>query len=52
MGIGQGDNLPGVGGIGKNFLITSHRGVEHHLTDGGALSTNSLTGKTTAILKS
>ena len=34
--IGQRDDLPAVRGIGEDFLIAGHRGVEHHLAHGGA----------------
>ena len=33
---GEGDDLPGVGGIGEDFLVTRHRGIEADLADGGA----------------
>jgi hypothetical protein len=36
MGIGQSDDLPGIGRIGKDFLITGHGGIEYHLSDGVA----------------
>ena len=28
---GEGDDLPGIAGVGHHFLITGHRGVEAHL---------------------
>ena len=34
--IGQGNDLPGIGGIGKNLLVTGHRRIENHLADGHA----------------
>ena len=38
MGKGEGDDLPGIGRIGEDFLIAGHRGIEadfaHRLTDG------------------
>ena len=30
---GEGDDLAGIGGIGENFLISGHGGVEAHLAD-------------------
>jgi hypothetical protein len=34
--IGQGDDLAAVAGVGQDFLVAGHRGVEHHLTGGVA----------------
>ena len=31
---GEGDELPGIGGIGEDLLIAGHRGVEADFTDG------------------
>ena len=36
----QCDDLPGVGRIGEDFLVTGHRGVEHHLTGTRGFRTN------------
>ena len=33
---GEGDELPGIGGIGEDLLIAGHRGVEADLADGVA----------------
>ncbi len=33
MGEGEGDDLGGVGGIGQDFLVAGHRGVEADLAD-------------------
>ena len=33
MGISQGDDLFGVGGIGEDFLIPGHGGIEYHFAD-------------------
>ena len=33
---GEGDDLPGIGGIGEDFLVAGHGGVEAHLADGVA----------------
>ena len=32
VGIGKGDQLTAVAGVSQNFLVTRHRGVEHHLS--------------------
>lgn len=29
MGIGQANNLPGIAGIGENFLVTGETGIEN-----------------------
>ena len=34
VGIGEGDDLPGVGRIGHHLLVAAHHGVEHHLARG------------------
>ena len=31
--IGQGDQLPQIGGVRQDLLIAGHRGIEHHLAD-------------------
>jgi len=31
LGVGHGDHLPLVGGVGEDFLVAGHGGVEHHL---------------------
>jgi hypothetical protein len=36
MGEGEGDDLSGIGGIGENFLVAGHGGVEAHLAHGMA----------------
>ena len=33
---GEGDELPGIGGIGEDLLVAGHRGVEADLADGVA----------------
>ena len=40
VGIRQGDDLASVGRIGQDFLVTGHRGVENHLSNSPAFSTN------------
>jgi hypothetical protein len=32
VGIGQTDNLPGITGVGENFLITGEAGVENNFS--------------------
>ena len=32
--VGQGNDLPAVGWVGKDFLIAGHRGVEHDFAGG------------------
>jgi hypothetical protein len=51
MRIGQGDNLPRIGGIGEDFLITAHGGVENNLTNRATLSTYCQAFENTAIFK-
>ena len=51
MGIGQGDDLSGVGGVGEDLLIAGHGGVENHLTYGLTLNTNGRPAKQAAVLK-
>ena len=40
---GEGNDLPGIGWIGKDFLIASHGGVETHFADGVPFRTQPLT---------
>ena len=49
VGVGEGDDLAGVGGIGEDLLITGHGGVEHHLADGDALGTDGFSVEHAAI---
>ena len=49
MRVSQGDQLAGVGRIGKNFLITGDGGVEHHFTDGMAGRANCAAGKDSPV---
>ena len=51
MRVGQGDDLLRIGGVGKDFLITAHRGIKDHLTHRGALSTYRQAFENTAIFK-
>src|SRR5690606_38489093 len=51
MGISQGDDLLCVGGIGEDFLIAGHGGVEHDLADGLPIGTDGFTAKNAAISK-
>ena len=45
MRISQRYDLAAVARVGEDFLITGHRGVEHHLTDRAAGRTDSLAKK-------
>lgn len=49
--VGQGDDLLGVGRIGKDFLVAGHGGVEHHLANGLAVGTDGFTAKNAAVGK-
>ncbi|MCY1508168.1 hypothetical protein D9M68_424690 [compost metagenome] len=49
--IGQGDDLLGVGRIGKDFLVAGHGGVEHHFANGMAIGTDGLAAKDAAVSK-
>ncbi|MNG23442.1 hypothetical protein D3C84_1080470 [compost metagenome] len=51
MRISQGNDLLGVGRIGKDFLIAGHGGVEHHLTNGLTVGSNGFAAKNAAISK-
>ena len=31
--VGEGHDLPGIGGIGEDLLVAGHRGIENHLAD-------------------
>jgi hypothetical protein len=42
MRISQRDDLPGVGRVGQDFLITAERGVEHHFADAFSTGANGL----------
>ena len=42
MRVGQRDDLTAIGGIGKDFLVAGHSGVEHHLATGNAISADGL----------
>jgi hypothetical protein len=51
MGIGQGDHLARVRGIGQDFLVATHRRIEYHLAYGDAIGANSHTPENTAIFE-
>ncbi|MOA29482.1 hypothetical protein D3C78_1504980 [compost metagenome] len=51
MRVSQGNDLLGVGRIGKDFLIAGHCGVEHHLTNGLTVGSNGFAAKNAAISK-
>src|SRR5436853_398270 len=47
----EGDELPGIGGIGEDFLVTGHGGVETDLADGVAFGAEAKTLEHRAIGK-
>jgi hypothetical protein len=49
--IGQGDDLFCIGGIGQNFLIAGHCGIEYHLPGHLAFDTNGNTAENTSVCK-
>ena len=49
--IGQGDDLPAIAGVGEDFLVAGQGGVEHHLADGMAGSTDRMADKMRAVCK-
>ena len=49
--IRQGDDLLAVAGVGEDFLITGHGGVEHHFAHGHAGCANGLAGEHRAVGK-
>ena len=49
MGEGEIDDLPRVGGVGQDFLITGHRCVEADFADGLGFRANSLSIEDRAI---
>jgi hypothetical protein len=47
---GEGDDLPGIGRVGQDFLIAGHRGVEADLADSaGATSIKDMGGVMAAL---
>ncbi|MNQ75370.1 hypothetical protein D3C85_901650 [compost metagenome] len=51
VGVGQGNDLLGIGRIGKDFLIAGHGSVEHYLADGMAIGPNGFAAKNAAVGK-
>ncbi|GAA0250547.1 hypothetical protein GCM10009086_02790 [Pseudomonas rhodesiae] len=51
MWIGQGNDLLGVGRIGKDFLIAGHGSVKHYLSNGLTVGSNGFAAKNAAISK-
>ncbi|MCY1377711.1 hypothetical protein D9M69_652990 [compost metagenome] len=49
MRIRQGDDLLAVARVGEDFLVTGHRGVEHHLTGRGAGGSDRVAEKDRAV---
>ena len=42
-------DLLAVAGVGEDFLVAGHGGVEHHFADGGACGTNRIADKDRAV---
>ena len=51
MGIGQGNNLPGITGVCQCFLIPGHGCIENDLTGGFSWSTDGIAAEYCAICK-
>ena len=51
MGEGEGDDLPGVGGICQDFLVAGHRGVEAELAERGAVGARAPAPEDAAIVQ-
>ena len=49
MGISEGDDLLAIARIREDFLVAGHGGVEHHLADRGARSSNRIANKDRAV---
>ena len=49
--VSQGNDLLGIGWIGKDFLIAGHGGVEHHLSDRLAIGPDGIAAKNAAVSK-
>ena len=49
--IGEGDDLPGVRGIGQYLLVAGHPGIEDDFTEGNSLRASRFTLKARSILK-
>jgi hypothetical protein len=47
--IGERDDLLAVTGVGEDFLVAGHGGVEHHLADRGAGGTDRIADKDRAV---
>ena len=48
---GENDDLPGIGGIGEDFLIAGDGGIEAQLADIASLSAEALAEKGRPVLK-
>ena len=49
MGKGEGDDLPGIGRIGQNFLVAAHRGVEADFAHGLAACAEAAAAKDRSV---
>ncbi len=47
----EGHDLLAIAGVGEDFLVAGHGGVEHHLTGGGACGSNRVAEKDCAVCK-
>ncbi|MOA47328.1 hypothetical protein D3C78_1699540 [compost metagenome] len=50
--IGQRDDLAAIAGIGENFLVPGHRGVEHHFGNGSPRRTDRHASKNGTVRQS
>jgi hypothetical protein len=46
---GEGDDLPGIGGIGDDLLISRHAGIEAHLANARADRADAFSPKNAAV---
>ena len=49
LGVGEGDQLPGIGRVRQDLLVSGHSGVEHDLTHHGAAVPERVTRENRAI---
>jgi hypothetical protein len=51
VGIGQADDLPGIAGIGENFLVTGEAGVENDFAGTAGASARRAAAKDASVLE-
>ncbi len=51
MGIGKADNLPGVTGIGEDFLVTGEAGIENDFAAATGTSARRASSKCAPVLE-